>query len=372
MADKFAIWNGTGNTSSGSAVAPFIVDSGVVYMDMARIKDGAIQTAKIGDAVIETALIDDLAVTTGKIGNLAVTTAKIYDLSVTTAKIGNAAITSAKIDVAQINIGHITNLYAHKLSGDISKPDAASLASSVDFANASNTFENLITLGLPKPSHTGGWLPYATFNLNRVEVEKNSWYHIILEMAPWNVNTTGGTGTETASTNASPTAYGTTYNASSINATYWAGTPAAVGSPVVTYIEVARTEFSTSPTTSDTITDGSNTRPITSITTTTGTYRLNFSVPTSWTTSTALTIYTAVASGAIGTYGQVARIRWVAVDTGYNDFTISGTWLGGNTNILHGIKVRCKISGDANIIGSSNATDTMTVHEATGFMMGVR
>ena len=201
MADKFAIWNATGSGSGSAAVAPFIVDSGVVYIDMARIKDGAIQTAKIGDAVIETALIDDLAVTTGKIGNLAVTTAKMYDLSVTTAKIGNAAITNAKIAVAQIDTGHITNLYAHKLSGDVSKATSGTLASSIDFANrlANNAvfgWFDVLTLSLPKSTHPTGWMPYANFNINRVETDKNSWYHAQVEMAVWNVNSVGTTATE--------------------------------------------------------------------------------------------------------------------------------------------------------------------------------
>ena len=48
-ADKFAIWNATGSDAGASSVAPFIVDSGVVYIDMARIKDAAITNAKIGD-----------------------------------------------------------------------------------------------------------------------------------------------------------------------------------------------------------------------------------------------------------------------------------------------------------------------------------
>ena len=47
QADKFAIWDGSGSAGSNS-VAPFIVDSGVVYIDVARIKDGTIAEAKIG------------------------------------------------------------------------------------------------------------------------------------------------------------------------------------------------------------------------------------------------------------------------------------------------------------------------------------
>jgi hypothetical protein len=47
QADKFAIWDGSGASSTNS-VAPFIVDSGVVYIDTARIKDGTITNAKVG------------------------------------------------------------------------------------------------------------------------------------------------------------------------------------------------------------------------------------------------------------------------------------------------------------------------------------
>lgn len=47
QADKFAIWSGS------SAVAPFIIDSGVVYIDTARIKDGSIASAKIGTLAVD-------------------------------------------------------------------------------------------------------------------------------------------------------------------------------------------------------------------------------------------------------------------------------------------------------------------------------
>tara|TARA_B110000858_G_C17795039_1_gene471943 strand:- start:525 stop:2732 length:2208 start_codon:yes stop_codon:yes gene_type:complete len=42
VSDKFAIWNGTSGT------APFIVDSGIVYIKEALIEDGSITNAKIG------------------------------------------------------------------------------------------------------------------------------------------------------------------------------------------------------------------------------------------------------------------------------------------------------------------------------------
>jgi len=62
QADKFAIWNGS------SSSAPFIVDSGVVYIDTARIKDGSIAAAKIGSLsadVITTGAMSAERITSG-------------------------------------------------------------------------------------------------------------------------------------------------------------------------------------------------------------------------------------------------------------------------------------------------------------------
>jgi hypothetical protein len=104
-ADKFAIWNGASGT------APFIVSGGTVFIDSARIQNGAITNAKIGNLAVEEGKIANLAVTNGKIGNLAVTEGKIQNLAVTNAKIANAAITNAKIndlDAGKINAGFIS------------------------------------------------------------------------------------------------------------------------------------------------------------------------------------------------------------------------------------------------------------------------
>ena len=100
-ADKFAIWNGSSGT------APFIVSGGTVFIDSARIQDGAITNAKIGNLAVEEGKIANLAVTNGKIGNLAVTEGKIQDLAVTNAKINNLSatkITSDQLDSARINV----------------------------------------------------------------------------------------------------------------------------------------------------------------------------------------------------------------------------------------------------------------------------
>lgn len=115
QADKFAIFNGS------SAIAPFIVSSGTVFIadamignaaiDTAKIANLAVETAKIADAAIETAKINDLAVETAKIANAAIETAKINDLAVTNAKINDlnaAKINAGFIDAARINSNTIT------------------------------------------------------------------------------------------------------------------------------------------------------------------------------------------------------------------------------------------------------------------------
>jgi hypothetical protein len=106
QADKFAIWNGT-----NANVAPFIVSGGTVFIDSARIQDGAITNARILDGTIQNAKIGDAQITTAKIGDLQVTTAKIALANITTALIGDAQITNAKINdlsADKINAGTIS------------------------------------------------------------------------------------------------------------------------------------------------------------------------------------------------------------------------------------------------------------------------
>ena len=102
QADKFAIWNGSSST------APFIVSGGTVFIDSARIQDGAINTARIADAAISTAKIGDAQITTAKIANAQITTALIGTGQITTALIADAQITDAKItgtlDSNKINV----------------------------------------------------------------------------------------------------------------------------------------------------------------------------------------------------------------------------------------------------------------------------
>jgi hypothetical protein len=101
QADKFAIWNGSSST------APFIVSGGTVFIDSARIQDGAINTARIANAAIQTAKIGDAQITTAKIANLQVTNALIADATIQDAKIASlnaTKISAGLIDAARINV----------------------------------------------------------------------------------------------------------------------------------------------------------------------------------------------------------------------------------------------------------------------------
>ena len=101
QADKFAIWNGSSST------APFIVSGGTVFIDSARIQDGAITTARINNAAVSTAKIGDAQITTAKIANLQVTNALIADATIQDAKIVSlnaTKISAGLIDAARINV----------------------------------------------------------------------------------------------------------------------------------------------------------------------------------------------------------------------------------------------------------------------------
>ena len=267
------------------------------------IQDAAITTAKIASLAVDEARIASGAITNAKLGDASISTAKIQDAAITDAKILNAAVTNAKIANAAIDTAKVGSLFANSLSGDVSKGAAASLGSTVYIANNSNTFVQIIELSLPKPAHPTGWLPYANFHINRMQTDKNSWYHIIIEMAPFNVNTSGGTAAETASTSSTTSAFGVGHDQSSITV------------------------------------NGAS-----------------------------------IANGATGAYVEVARITWVAVDTtlGGGTFSIAGTWGAASTNVTYGIKARLRVSGDANVIGDSNAAGNIALYQATGFLMGVR
>ena len=298
QADKFVVWNG-----NNASTAPFTVSSNTVFIKDAMIQDAAITTAKIASLAVDEARIASGAITNAKLGDASISTAKIQDAAITDAKILNAAVTNAKIANAAIDTAKVGSLFANSLSGDVSKGAAVSLASTVYIVNNSNTFTQVLELTLGKPTHPTSWLPNANFHINRMQTDKNSWYHIVIEMAPFNVNTSGGTAAETASTSSATSAFGVGHDQSSITVN------------------------------SETI-----------------------------------------ANGATGSYVEVARITTVAVDTtlGGGTFSIAGTWGAASTNVTYGIKARLRVSGDANVIGDSNAAGNIALYHATGFLMGVR
>lgn len=145
QADKFAIWSGSSST------APFIVSSGVVYIDDARIQDGAITNARIANATIQSAKIGDAQIVTAKIADAAITNAKITNASISTAKIQDAAINNAKIndlDAGKINAGLINSARIN-----------------VDTLNIKH-FDNVST---DIKSHTGAFVPLG------IEANVQSW-----------------------------------------------------------------------------------------------------------------------------------------------------------------------------------------------------
>jgi len=116
QADKFAIWSGSSST------APFIVSGGVVYIDDARIKDGAITNARILNGTIQSAKIGDAQIVEAKIGTAAITEAKIANLAVTNAKINNLSaekITADLLDSARINVDTLNVKHFDNVSTDI-------------------------------------------------------------------------------------------------------------------------------------------------------------------------------------------------------------------------------------------------------------
>ena len=334
-----------------------------------KIATGAIVAGDgvIGSAVIETAMIDDAAITSAKIGSSQVTTAKINDAAITTAKVGTAAITNALIANAAIDTGKVASLFAQSISGDVSKQVAGSLASTVSYQNRSDTYSSaIVELGLPKPTHSSGWNPYAAYNINKVNTEKNSWMYVSLEMAAWNVNSTGGTSNETATNSSTPSAFGTGYDGSSIVATFLSGISGSNSTNVVTVNQYVATDVVAG----DTIVLGSEERTVTGNSVVLGNRLIGYSGSDFGVSSGTFSFKETITSGNVGKYIQVAEIQWVAVDTAFNDFAISGTYNTDGSAVTHGVKARVRMKGQST--GADQGTLTINITSATGFLMGVR
>ena len=138
-ADKFAVWSGS------ASVAPFIINSGVVYIDDARIQDGAITNARIANATIEGA----------KIANATIVAANIANATITTAKIGNAQITNALIADATIDTAKIANLNAGKINAGTISADRIAAGSIV--AAKLNVTDLILPISRGTVSNVGPW-----------------------------------------------------------------------------------------------------------------------------------------------------------------------------------------------------------------------
>tara|TARA_R100000808_G_scaffold23123_1_gene50892 strand:+ start:3636 stop:5744 length:2109 start_codon:yes stop_codon:yes gene_type:complete len=401
------------NTITASQIASDTITAGQMAAGAIGVDElaaNAVTSAKIaantivagdiaaGAVTAESAILADAAVVTAKIADAAITTAKVNDANITTAKINDAAITAAKIATAQINTGHLTNLYAHKLNGDVSKSASATLGSTVTFANLESSLENynytdVLEVSLPKPTHSSGWAPYGSFHIGKMDTDKNSWTHIKVEMAAWNVNSAGGTSSETATSDASPNANGTGFSGSTLYVNYMdTPTPSHAnvsGNGQLTWTTTALigesdgSEINTGllPTSNDYITDGSITKQIVSAVRVdlrpeinSDTVVVTYSGYESGLSLANIQFREAISSGGTGHYVTKARTDWIAVDDAYNDFAVAGVWsdTSGSATVSHGVKAKIIIRGHQQHGSSEQANENRTVYSATGFLMGVR
>ena len=361
-ADSFAVSN-----NSSTDVFPFIVDGGVVFMDTARIKDGAIENAKIGS--LNASKINAGSISADRIATSSLSFDKINGntVSVNEAQITNSAVTNAKLANASIDTAKVGSLFANTLSGDVSKAVAGSLASTVSYQNRSDTFSSaIVELGLAKPTHSNGWNPYAAYNINKVNTEKNSWMYVCLEMAAWNVNSQGGTSSETASTGSATSAFGNGYNGSAITSTFLTGVSGSHATNVITVSQYVATEVVAG----DIVFVGSEERTVTGNAVVLGSRIIGYSGSGFSGSPTSFGFKESVSSGNVGKYVKVAEIQWVAVDTAFNDFAISGTYNSDGAAVTHGVKARVRMKGQST--GVDQGTLTINITSATGFLMGVR
>ena len=361
-ADSFAVSN-----NSSTDVFPFIVDGGVVFMDTARIKDGAIENAKIGS--LDASKINAGSISADRIAASSLNFNKIIGntVDVNTAQITNSAVTNAKIANASIDTAKVGSLFANTLNGDVSKAVAGSLASTVSYQNRSDTFSSaIVDLSLVKPTHVNGWNPYAAYNINKVNTEKNSWMYVCLEMAAWNVNSQGGTSSEAASSSSATSAFGSGFSGSAIVAPFLTSIGGAHSSNVITVSQYVAAEVVSG----DIVFVGSEERTVTGNAIVFGARIISYSGSSFSGSPNSFGFKESISAGNVGKYSKVAEIQWVAVDTAFNDFAISGTFNSDGSAITHGVKARVRMKGQST--GADQGTLTINITSATGFLMGVR
>ena len=141
QADKFAIWDGSGAAGSNS-VAPFIVDSGVVYIDTARIKDATILDAKIGTLhggkiiadTITATQIDADTITATEIAADTITADQIDSNTITANEIAAETITGTEINVDTLAVKKFADVETKIISH---RADAAEVPLQVTGENSS-------------------------------------------------------------------------------------------------------------------------------------------------------------------------------------------------------------------------------------------
>ena len=214
-------------------------------------------------------------------------------------------------------------------------------------------------------------------------------------MAAWNVNSAGGTSSETATSDASPNANGTGFSGSTLYVNYMdtptpshanvSGNGQLTWTTSVLLAESDGSEYNLGllPTTNDFITDGSITKQIT------GVVRLDLRAEEGGGSDTVIISYSgyesglslaniqfreAISSGGTGHYVTKARTDWIAVDTAHNDFAVAGVWsdTSGSATVSHGVKAKMIIRGHQQHGSSEQANENRTIYSATGFLMGVR
>ena len=153
QADRFSIVPSTGT----GAVVPFIVDSGIVYINSARIKDGSITNAKIGNLAVDKLTGTFAQLETVVTGTLSADKIKLDGITLDTDVNGNLIIKDGGI--GDVKIGNIsaTKITTGLLNADRINVDTLAVKK---FADVSSKII----------SHTGSEVPLS------VEANVQSWF----------------------------------------------------------------------------------------------------------------------------------------------------------------------------------------------------
>ena len=173
QADKFAIWSGS------ASVAPFIIDSGVVYIDTARIKDGAIENAKIdtlngGKIIAGTITATEIAagtITGTQIAANTITATEIAANTITASQIAADTITGTEINVDTLAVKKFADVETKIISH---RADAAEVPLQVTGENSawSGTYPGSVIVSVETSS-------VVNFGVTIQDVRNGSGYRVI-------------------------------------------------------------------------------------------------------------------------------------------------------------------------------------------------